>query len=199
MELNESQTVFLDLSRSFSPHCVAIIHRGVAAVRRYMAFGCVCVRGRDMAPFKCVFLELVSKVSQPTVTEEKWKDSDLLNVEYISLSVDPVYSGFLYRHGARVWSVYTQLGRPRHYISTRMEIKAFKCRNTEDPLCPLFDVAFIYSWKRQKQRMEKKKTLWEEKVESSCLWEVVAVFLCTFVFAFDVISISMSSSLWKQE
>lgn len=133
------------------------------------------------------FLVLVSKVSQPTVTEEKQKDSDLLDAEYISLSVDTVYSTFLYRRG------------PGHDLSTRhlagqdtKSLPEWKSSHSSAEtlrtcFCPLFYVTLMYSWKREKPRTEKKKTVWEEEAGSSCPWEVVAVFLCTLYSICDVI------------
>lgn len=52
-------------------------------------------RGKEKWHLLNVFVKPVSEVIQPTVTEEKWKDPDLLEAEYISLSVHTMYSRFL--------------------------------------------------------------------------------------------------------
>lgn len=125
--VKQSHSFFLFPSLSVSPHCAVTIYRGLDVVSMYMK---VC----------------------ENVWERKWRDLDVLDAEYISLSADSVYSGFLKRGAARPQSVYIPLGRPRHCAFTREEIKPFKCQDSEDLLCPLFYASLMYSWKREKPR-----------------------------------------------
>lgn len=92
------------------------------------------------------FLVLVSEVSQPTVTEEKQKDSDLLDTEYISLSVDTVFTVYFFIDAGP--------GRdlsPRHLAGpdTRSLPEWKSSHSSAETLrtrfCPLFYATLMYS------------------------------------------------------
>lgn len=88
-------------------------------------------------------------------------------------------------------SVCTPLGRPQTlHLQAGMEIKQFKCPDTEDPLLSCVLSSFNVQQKERKAKERRKKTtLCGEKDETSCPWEVAAVFVGLFVFVFDEISI----------